>query len=51
MSHPALVRSASTPLAFEDRHPWLSCIGDGGRVWATRMGCVWVYPDEVAVLD
>ncbi len=51
MSHSVLPQSASTPLSFKARHPWLSYLWDGGRIWAARLGCVWVYPEDDADLE
>ncbi len=51
MSHDALPLSATTPDSFKSRHPWLSSFWEGGCIWVTRLGCVWVYQDEDTDLD
>lgn len=51
MSRAVLPHSVSGPLTFKQRHPWLSYMWDGGRLWATRLGCVWVHPDELTDLE
>ena len=46
MSPNALPPSASAPDSFQSRHPWLFYFWEGGCMWVTRLGYVWVHPDE-----
>lgn len=46
MNHHTILRSAPTPTSSESRPRWLRYFWEGGLIWATGLGCVWVGPDE-----
>lgn len=51
MSRNVLLIRAKAWDSFKERHPWLVYFWEGGRIWATRLGCVWIYPDKDIELD
>ena len=46
MSHHAFPPGTSTLDSFMARHPWLHYFWDGGCLWVTWLGCVWVHPTQ-----